>query len=231
MAFRILSAGAAKGLVQALRPQFSTETGVCFEESFGAVGAMKAKLLAGEACDVIVLTAKLIDELTQQGYLEAGSAAPLGRVATGIAVRAGEPQPELGNAAHFKASLQAAQGIYFPDPERSTAGMHLIGVLQQLELHEQLKSCLRPYPSGAMAMRELANSSAAQLIGCAQITEVHYTEGITLVGSFPKEFELTTVYSVAVCRNTAHPELAHSLVELLAGPRSERLRTAGGFEL
>ena len=45
----ILSGGAAQGLVAALAAQFKAETGCEIDGTFGAVGAMRDKLLSGTA--------------------------------------------------------------------------------------------------------------------------------------------------------------------------------------
>ena len=230
MDLHILSGGAAKGVVTALKQSFSAEAGAELKGTFGAVGAMKDKLLAGEACDVMILTAALIEALTASGHLVAASAAPLGRVRTGIAVRTGEALPMIADRDSLRASLVQARGIYFPDPLLATAGIHFVNVLKQLGIHDEVQSRLRPFPNGATAMRALAQSTEAKQIGCTQVTEIKYTEGVTLVGVLPKEFELATVYTAAVCRRSAHPETAAALVKLLCGPRSAALRAAGGFE-
>lgn len=154
----ILSAGAAKGLVTALQQAFSVDTGASIQGSFGAVGAMKEKLLAGEPCDVIILTAALIAELTQSGHVLAGSSAPLGRVRTGIAVRSGQPLPDISDRAALKASLLAAKGIYFPDPKLATAGIHFLNVLKQLGIYSDVEPNLRPFPNGATAMLKIGRA-------------------------------------------------------------------------
>jgi len=230
MDLHILSGGAAKGVVTALEPSFSAEAGAELKGTFGAVGAMRDKLLGGEPCDVAILTAALIEELAASGHLLAGSAAPLGRVRTGIAVRAGESLPMIADRDALRDSLVRASGIFFPDPLRATAGIHFVNILKQLGIHDEVQSRLRPFPNGATAMAALAQSIEAGLIGCTQITEIKYTEGVTLVGPLPKEFELATVYSAAVCSQSAHPETAAALVKLLSGPQSAALRAAGGFE-
>ena len=208
MDLKILSGGAAKGVVTALQQDFAADTGAVIAGTFGAVGAMKDKLLAGEACDVMILTAALIEALTASGHLVAASAAPLGRVRTGIAVRTGEALPMIADRDSLRASLVQARGIYFPDPLLATAGIHFVNVLKQLGIHDEVRSRLRPFPNGATAMGALAQSTEAGLIGCTQITEIKYTEGVTLVGPLPKEFELATVYSAAVCSGSAQPETA-----------------------
>ena len=231
MELRILSAGAAKGVVQALQPQFLSHTGATVQGSFGAVGAIKEQLDAGDPCDVIILTAKMLEDLQAQGRLIAGTIAPLGRVETGVAVRAGETPPTIAGRDALGASLKRAQGIYLPDPVRATAGIHFVNVLKKLGILGDVEAKLRPYPNGAIAMAHLAQSTEPDMIGCTQVTEILYTEGVSLVGLLPKEFELSTMYSVAVSRNAANPDLAHKFVELLTGSQTEKLRVDGGFNV
>lgn len=231
MEVRILSAGAAKGLVYALQQGFAAETGAAIAGAYGAVGAMKDKLESGAACDVIILTEALIAELTRSGQILPGSSMPLGRVRTGIAVRSGAPQPDISNRSVFRGNLLAAQGIYFPDPQRATAGIHFVKVLRQLGIYDGILPRLRPYPNGAIAMQQLAQCREPRLIGCTQVTEIKYTSGVTLVGLLPSEFELSTVYAAAVCRKAVQPAGARRLVELLGGAASLAQRSAAGFEV
>jgi molybdate transport system substrate-binding protein len=235
MNLNILSAGAAKSLITSLQSSFCRDAGVGVEGNFGAVGAVHEKFLAGEPCDVLVLTEALIDALTHSGQVMRGSGVPLGRVRTGIAVRNGDPLPDIADRAALAGTLLAAQEIYVSDVQRSTAGIHFANVLKQLGIYNEVESRLRAFPNGAIAMAELAKQPRTQaqapLIGCTQITEIIYTNGVTLVGPLPQEFELATVYSVAVSSNAAQPELARRLIELLTGAQSQALRTAGGFEL
>ncbi|RXZ37058.1 ABC transporter substrate-binding protein [Oxalobacteraceae bacterium CAVE-383] len=234
MNLNILSAGAAKSLVTSLQSAFCSDAGVGVEGSYGAVGAVHEKFLAGEPCDVVVLTDALIAALADSGQVLAGSGVPLGKVRTGIAVHDGAPLPDIADRAALSAALLAAQEIYVSDVQRSTAGIHFANVLRRLGIHEQVEARLRAYPNGAVAMAELAKAAAGgpamARIGCTQITEIVYTGGVTLVGPLPPEFELSTVYSVAVSSKAAQPELAKRLIALLTSAQSQALRTAGGFE-
>lgn len=226
----LLCAGAAQGLVKALQEAFERDTGAALVARFGAVGAMKEALLGGEPCDVMVVTAAMVDTLVTEGRLRAEGRADLGRVRTGIAVKSGTPHPDVAGAAALKAALLAANGIFFPDPQRATAGIHFANVLRQLGIHEALAPRLRTYPAGAIAMRELAASPEAGLIGCTQATEIRYTPGVDFVGMLPAEFELATVYTAAVSSAAAQPALAADFIARLAGSDALPLREAGGFE-
>lgn len=226
----ILSAGAAKGIVTALQPAFRARTGIDIQAMFGAVGAMLEKLRGGEPCDVIILTAAMIDDLERAGDVLSGSGAPLGRVRTGIAVREGEALPDISDGDALRQTLSAAAALYVPDPQRATAGIHFLKVLERLEIERHVAPRLRAFPNGATAMRELAHSNEKGAVGCTQITEIRYTPGVTLVGALPAEFELATVYSAAVCNRSRQPEIARQFVALLTGAESRALRLEGGFE-
>ncbi len=230
-----LCAGAAQGVMRALQAAFEAEHGAVLQGRFGAVGAMKEALLAGEPCDLMVSTDAMVDALVAEGRLcadaRADARAPLGRVRTGVAVRRGEPAPDVATPEALSAALLAADAIYFPDPMRATAGIHFAGVLRQLGIFDGLEPRFRTYPNGATAMRELAASTAPRQIGCTQVTEILYTEGVQLVGLLPPQFELATGYSAAVSATALQPDLAARLVALLGGPASQALRVASGFEI
>src|SRR6187200_2179145 len=94
MALRFVSAGAAHGLVSAAAAKHAVQV----DGAFGAVGAMKEKVLAGEPCDVVILTAAQIAELAAAGHVLGDTVADLGTVATSIAVREADPAPFVSDA-------------------------------------------------------------------------------------------------------------------------------------
>ena len=226
----LLSGGAAQALVARSQERFSVLHGHAVEATFGAVGLMNDKLLAGAPCDVLILTDALIAQLTASGQVAAGTAQALGVVKTGIAVKTGEARPAVSTRDELKAALQAASGIYFPDAVKSTAGIHFMNVLKQLGLDQELADRLRTYPNGAAAMTAMAQSTETGLIGCTQDTEILYIEGVDLIADLPKEFELATVYTAAVCTGAKAPAAAAALIGLLAGAEAAGLRVACGFE-
>jgi molybdate transport system substrate-binding protein len=225
-----LCAGAAQGVVKVLQAPFLADTGATLEGRFGAVGAMKEALLAGEPCDWMVLTDAMIRALADEGLMQAQSVAPLGRVRTGVAVRQGEPQPDVSTPEALAAALRAADAIYFPDPQRATAGIHFANVMKQLGVHDELQPRFRTYPNGATAMRELGASTALRMIGCTQVTEILFTPGVDLVGLLPPQFELATMYTAAVPARAAHPALATRFIEMMTAPDTAELRQRCGFE-
>lgn len=225
-----LSAGAAQGLVLAMQDAFGQQTGARTSGRFGAVGAMQEAFDADEPCDLIILTQAMIEKMEAAGLVRAGSARPLGRVLTGVAVRKGDVQPAVATGDELRTALRAADSIYFPDPQRATAGIHFAKVMRALGVHDELQPRFRTFPNGATAMRELAAASSPHPIGCTQVTEILYTPGVDLVALLPREFELATTYTAAITQRAARPELAAALIDLIAGPASAELRRRSGFE-
>jgi len=229
MRVEVLSGGAAQGLVAALEAQFKAETGCDIAGTFGAVGAMREKLLAGARADLLILTSALIAELARSGHVVAGSVVDVGVVETGVATRAGDPAPAVGNADELRAALLAADAIYFPDPKQATAGIHFAKALERLGIGRDVAPRLQPHPNGAAAMRALSQSGAARPIGCTQVTEILATPGVTLVGPLPEGYELATVYTVGVCTKAALPAEAARLAALLSSETTGEARAKAGF--
>lgn len=225
----VLSAGAAKGLLTALAPRFQEATGAAISGTFNAVGAIRAAFIGGAECDVLILTAPQLAELARDGAIDAASVVPLGRVATGVAVRRGEPHPAIDDQQALRATFGNAAALYCPDPERATAGIHFVKVLRELDLWPAAETKLRAYASGGIAMQAMADAAEGGLVGCTQVTEILYTPGVELVGVLPPPFELVTVYAAAVSAKAAHAALARELIALLAGEETRALRVEGGL--
>ena len=226
----LLSGGAAAGLVNPLKAEFEAKHNCTLHGTFSAVGAMKEALLQGTPCDVVILSKAMVQSLIDSGHVKAGSLRALGVVKTGIAVKHGTTHPAIATRANLQAAFRAAEGIYFPDPKLATAGIHFFKVLQTLGLDVELADRFRTYPNGATAMKEMALATGP-VIGCTQVTEIKYTEGVDLVGVLPQEFELATVYALGISTQAQQPQIAQALSDALTDTATEALRLAGGFEL
>jgi molybdate transport system substrate-binding protein len=225
----LLSGGAAQGLVNDLKPSIEVATSTMMSSTFGAVGLMKQKLIEGAPCDVVILTAALIEQLTASGHVLTGSARHLGPVKTGVAVKSGSPWPQVETAEQLKAAMLAATGIYFPDPQLATAGIHFMKVLNGLGIADTVASKLRPYPNGNTAMNAMAACDDPQVIGCTQVTEILITAGVDLVANLPIEFELATMYTAGVRSTSTCAQQAQAMVDILTSSEHANLRAKGGF--
>ncbi len=226
----LLSGGAIQGLVAQVQAEFERTHGCTLKGTFGAVGLMQDRLRANEPCDVLILTDKLIRALASSGEVLAPSVQAVGKVATGVAVKAGEPRPAVQTSEALRAALLAATSIYVPDTQKSTAGIHVRGVLQQLGIEAQVADRLREFPNGATAMRELAQAPEAHALGCTQVSEILLAPGVDLVDRLPAEHALSTLYTAAIARQAGHPELARAFISELVRPEAAAQRRAVGVD-
>jgi molybdate transport system substrate-binding protein len=231
MKLLVLSGGAAAGIVKNLQAEFEKSNACQIQGTFSAVGAMRDLLLSGEPCDLVILTRSMIEKLIESGHVVQKSIASLGIVRTGVAVKNGERAPDITNSDQLFNALNCARGIYFPDPEKATAGVHVLNVLKKLGLDQTKEKEFRIFPNGATAMAAMAASNETGLIGSTQVTEIIITPGIHLVGVLPKEFELATDYCLGICTNAKNPDLAANFANILTGAAVASLRQKLGFEL
>jgi molybdate transport system substrate-binding protein len=227
---QLLCAGAVQGLVRALEVRWREATGAPIVGRFGAVGAMKDALLAGAPCDVLVVTDAMLRELGDAGAVDRPSIRAIGRVRTGVAARSGEAIPALRTPDALKAALLAAPAIYVPDTVKSTAGAHVVAVLERLGIGPAVAARLAVFPNGATAMKALAEQGAPGALGCTQVTEILCTPGLALAGALPDPLGLATVYGAGTARNATDAALAARFIDLLCGDAAETQRRAGGFE-
>jgi molybdate transport system substrate-binding protein len=225
----ILSGGAAQGLVASLAPKFTAMTKFDIAGEFGAVGAMADKLRQGTPTDIVILTAAIVAKLAGENLVVPASITDVGLVETALAVRANDPLVAASDAASLRAALLAADAIFVPDTQASTAGIHVAKVLQQLGIADEVAARLKVYPNGATAMRHLAASDAVRPIGCTQSTEIISTKGVILSGSLPPGCELATMYTAAVTAGAANAIQAQGLIGLLTAADHRALRERAGF--
>lgn len=230
MRIDLLSGGAAQGLLAALGPAIAAATGADINGTFGAVGAMRQKLVAGAAADVLILTRDMIAALAAEGHAVAASVRDIGVVHTAVAARAGEPLPLVGTARLLEEALLEAGELHVPDTRQSTAGQHVARVLAELGIAGRLQPRLREHPNGMTAMAALARTDAHQPLGITQVTEIVATTGVTLVRPLPDDLGLATVYTAAVAGRAKDAALARRVIEVVAGQAGRSARAKAGFE-
>lgn len=226
---RILSGGAANGLVSRVQDAFEAENGQQLAGDYGAVGVMRDRIVADEPVDLVILTRALIEELAESGHVDRSSIRDLGKVVTGIAVIHGQPIPAVSTTDALRQVLLEAQALYVPDTVQSTAGRHVAKVLDALGLTETFKTRLREYPNGQTAMAAMMRDGATASIGCTQITEILNTQGVDYAGDLPAEHGLSTTYTAAISTKAASAPTALALIDRLTAPQTADDRRDSGF--
>lgn len=226
---RVLAAGATESTVRDAVKDFEKESGHSVVVSFGAVGALRDKILAGDPADLTIVTPVIVEQLEAKGVVRPGSRVDLGRVGGGIAVRVGAPRPAVGTAEELKQALLKADEVYYADPKTATAGAHLLAVADRLGVGQEVRRKGHTSPGGREAMAAMARSKASA-IGLTQASEILAVPEVVLVGPYPGDLQNSTTYSGIVLTRSARADAAASFLRFLASPRVQARFARAGFE-
>lgn len=201
---RVFSTLALKGVLEEIAPNLNVR--------FDATQALLAALRAGEAAEVVILTAEAIAALDKDGKVRPGVA--LGSSGVGLAVRQGARKPDIGSLEALKQALLAADSV--AHSKVGASGLYFAEVLERMGIAARLKKriVVEKGPVGLVVARGEAQ------IGVQQLCELAPVRGIDIVGPLPPEVQRTTVFSAAVTQAAKDPQAATALIEFLRSPQA-----------
>jgi molybdate transport system substrate-binding protein len=226
---RVLAAGAVESTVHDMVGRFEQESGHTVKLSYGAVGALRDKIYAGEPADLTIVTPVIIDQLQAKALVKPATRTDLGKVGGGIAVRLGAPRPPVGTAEELKQALLAADRVYYADPATATAGAYFMKVADKLGIGDAVRKKGRSAPGGKEAMQLMAKDPG-NAIGVTQMSEIVAVKEVLAIGPYPGDLQLLTTYTGIVLNRTQHSEAAEAFLKFLtSAPVKERF-VKGGYE-
>jgi molybdate transport system substrate-binding protein len=228
-ALRVMCARALMEVANAVGRAFTAGAGPKVDFIFGTVGVLQARLDAGEAADVLVLSAPLIARLDQAGLLLADSSQTIGSTGIVVAVREGAPRPDIAAEGSFKAALVNARSIAFSDPAvGGSAGVYLAGLFERMDLADVIKRKGLPQQSGGEVARRVAEGVAE--IGMTQHSEMLAVNGVSVVGPLPAGLRNDTIYRAAVHARSSNAHAARDFIAMLIAPETRELLAAAGLD-
>lgn len=208
---RLFGAIAVRPAVLALIPQFETATGFKVASKWELNPTVKKQIEAGEPFDLVITNPNLIQDLIDLGKVKAGSQAAFGRVAMGVAIRAGSRPLDIGSVEAFEHALKSARSIAYAS--EGTSGGYFCGLLTRLGIVDDVKSKLVAISGGQTA---LAVGRGEAELGVIPVTSIlAATPEVTLVGRFPAELQSYIDFAIGVSANPTNEEAAKQLSEYL----------------
>jgi molybdate transport system substrate-binding protein len=216
--------------VTSLSRRFAGDSGVAPDILFEPMGALQARLAAGETADVLILAAPAIDALLRSGALLSGSRAAIARAPIGIAVREGASVPDVSTADAFKDALRAAHAIALSDPAvGGSAGIYLRELLGRIGLAEIVAAKTVAQKSGVAAANAVGRGDAD--LAMTFIPELLQGNGVRVLGPLPSPFGHATAYAAGVSVRSGFPDAAHALIAALIAPDARSVWAEAGFEV
>ncbi|HEY7231834.1 MAG TPA: molybdate ABC transporter substrate-binding protein [Pseudolabrys sp.] len=222
---RVLSGNGARAAVRELCTQFERATGHTITLHFEVNADLKKKIEAGEPFDVAVLNPPVIDALVKEGRLVAGSRADIGRSGLGVAVRKGEPKPDISSAEAFKHTLLAAKAVAYPG--KGASGLYFVSLLDRLGIKAEMQGKLKPM-AAEDTVEVVARGDADMVVVVA--TRITGVPGVDFVGPIPEALQTKIGFAAGLSATAKDPEAAQALIRFLTAPAAAPVLKANGVD-
>jgi len=227
---KVMISGGLSAAYEELGHDFERDTGnkltTVRGPSMGATPqAIPNRIDRGEPVDVVIMVGDALTGLVQRGKVVAASRVDIARSSIAMAVRKGDPKPDISTVDALKRALLDAKSIAYSD---SASGVYIEReLLPRLGIAEQLKGRARMIPAEPVG-GVVARGDAT--LGFQQLSELKPIAGIEIVGLLPEGAQKVTVFSAGISADSKEPAAARALLDYLATPRARAVITRTGLE-
>jgi len=221
-----LVSNGVKAVMEALRPQCERAIGHPIDMQFNTSVALKQQIEAGDGFDVTILTSELIDDLTKQGKIEAGSRVDLARSGIGVGIRTGAPKPDIGTSGAMKQTLLNAKTITYA--QEGASRVYIEKMFESLGIADQVKSKIILEMKPGQPQINVAEGKADLVM--TLVSEILPVHGIELLGPLPADFQHYVSMAGGVGANAHDPQTAKAVLKFLSGPKAAPVFKAKGME-
>lgn len=224
-AVRVLSTLALKGAVSGLAGQYAASSGARIEADFAPTLALLERLRGGEAADVVILTREGLEEVVREGRVAAESCVDLARSYVGLAVRAGEPHPDIATEPALRAALLGARAVAYS--RLGASGILFAKLIERMGIASEINGRAVIIPQGFTAERLVAGEAD---LAVQQISELKQVAGVEVIGPIPHQLQTPAVFSAGRMVASQKADQADRLLHYLASPEVAPALRASGLE-
>jgi len=216
--------------VTALAQRLQARSGTAPDFVFEPMGALQARLAAGETGDVLILTAPAIDALAASGALLSDSRAAIARAPIGVAIREGASAPDITTPDAFKDTLVAARAIALSDPAvGGSAGIYLRELFGRIGVVEIVAAKTVRQKSGVAAADAVGRGEAE--LAMTFVPELLQGNGVRILGPLPPPYDHAVAYAAGVSARSRSPGAARAFIAVLTAPDARSVWATAGFEV
>ena len=150
----------------------------------------------------------------------------MARVAIGIAVRKGNPKPDISTPDALKRALLGATSV--SHAAEGPSGVYFLDLLTRLGIGEAMQGKLRPVPGGPQVVGPVARGEVE--LAVITIPFIVLEPGADLAGALPDELQEYVVYAAAVGAAASEPNGARALIRHIAAPAAAPVIKAQGLD-
>ena len=176
--------------------------------------------------DVVALPVAFMDGMEAEGSVVADTRARLGRVYVGLAVRRGQPHPDISTPEKLAAALKASGTVIYSNPATGSMEARIINdMLHRYPVFQGVKSMISLKGEGGEALIEGHGDVALQLI-----CEVLNHPELELAGIVPEELGAYIDTTLAVSKRSPNPAAAKAFVDYLMAPEHVAIWESKGLQ-
>ena len=221
---RLLSTLALKGAVERLAGQYQAATGAKLDADYAPTVGLLKRLREGEKADVLILTREGLDELIGEGAVVAASKVDLARSYVGLAVKAGQPHPDISTEAALRKTLLAARSVAYS--KIGASGIYFAELIQRLGLAAEINA-KATVTAGFTAERLITGEAD---LAVQQISELKQVAGIEVVGPIPHQLQTAAIFTAGRMASSAKAAQADALLKYLASAEVAPMLRQSGLE-
>jgi len=210
---RLLASGALKDAYLELLPEFERTSGHKVAAAWSSTTDIQKRVMAGEVADLVILGNAGTEELIKQGKLVASTLGVFAKSGIYVAVRSGDPMPDIGSVDTLKHAVLTARSVAYSE---GASGTYLVGMFQRLGIYDQVKLKASIAKANEPVGDKLVRGEAD--IGFHQLSELIPVKDIRIVGPLPSELQHITVFSGAIHSEAKEPNAGKALIEFLTTP-------------
>jgi len=226
---KVFSTIAVRGAVEELVPRLEQALACSLAITWSTAPLLLKRIETGETADALILSQAGIDALNKSGKIVPGTEVTLASSATAVSVRAGAPKPDISTPNAFVEALLKAKGIAYTDPAAGGAsGVYFGQLIEWLGIAAAIKAKTKHPPAGGFSGDLLLSGDADLAI--QQKPELMHVAGTEIVGLFPGELNVVTVFVGAVMAGSGHGTAVKSLIAMLRSPDAVAMFRTKGLE-
>ena len=223
----VLSPGFVKFAgIDDLAAAYTKETGIKVTVKSTGMGAMMNTIKTGSpAADVVMLPQNLMDQLSADKGVVAGSRQSLGRVQVVMIVPAGAPHPDISTTAKLATALHAARHVAYSSPwkdEKSAQAMIIHDILQRPE-YAGTHEVLIMNGNGVKGIKDGADMAL-------QLECETRDPAVSVVGPLPPQLHAWLDGDVAISSRSVDPKAAADFVAYITRAAATPVWKANGLE-
>jgi molybdate transport system substrate-binding protein len=209
------------------------DIGVLFEKSsghqlifhFGTTPELIRLATGDRPFDLAVVPREVFQDASAQAQFVSGPTTGIARVGLGVAVRSGEPKPDISTPEALKQALLKAKSIA-TIPE-SAAGAQVLRVFERLGIGDAIKAKMKAEPGTAEIIKAVATGDAE--LGVF-LVNVLTAPGLDVVGPILAELQQEIIFTAAVAAHTKEAEAAKAFIDYLKSPPAVAVIVANGMK-